>query len=152
MILRPAEPRDAAVLWEWRNDAATRAMSQTNSIVPWEDHRHWFAASLENPLRFIWMGIDENGNSIGMSRFDINTEKNNAEVSINLNPAARGKGYAIPLLRLSIELFTAQHPITLTATIHEANSASQRCFARCGFQQTNSASPFLLYQRPFNQT
>ena len=40
--LRPARLDDSAVVFAWRNDPLTRAMSRALVPVTWDDHQRWF--------------------------------------------------------------------------------------------------------------
>ena len=78
------------------------------------------------------MGLVEQS-SIGMIRFDCRPD--GWEVSINVNPAERGKGLGGALLQNGISHFKALHPAAkLTATVRPDTEASRRIFTACGFQ------------------
>ncbi|MCU1411432.1 MAG: Acetyltransferase family protein [Rhodoglobus sp.] len=135
--LRDAAPDDSAVVFEWRNDEATRAASVSREPVAREDHERWYAGVLANPSRRLYIAL-EDGERVGLCRFDIDGP--DAEVSINLNPEFRGKGYAGRILGGAIERFRAGEGagIRLTATIRPENAASMRIFAAHGFTATGS--------------
>ena len=61
-------------------------MSITTDEVSWEAHSNWYNNSLKNTSRYLYVGIIDTINKVGMCRFDIDENKNTAEVSINLNP------------------------------------------------------------------
>ena len=48
---------------------------------------------------------EHNGTKIGVCRFEYNNEKNISEISINLNPNERGKGYGKKLLTNAIKTY-----------------------------------------------
>jgi len=126
MILRPAQSRDAADLLAWRNDPLTREMSRSAGAVTPEQHQAWFAAVLEGAEVTLLIGESE-GVKVGMVRLDHGPE---TEVSINVNPACRGRGYGEALLTLA--LARVERPVF--AEIKPENLASQRLFERVGFR------------------
>lgn len=144
-----ATPADSEAIWRWRNDPLTRAMSKSTEEVPRAAHEKWFAAALADPSRILLVGrIADTGEAIGMCRFDLAEDGASAEASINLAPAARGRGLSGPLLGTAIAWFAGRHPVRLTATIREANMASRRCFQGCGFREAGSRDGLLFYERP----
>lgn len=137
--LRPAAPDDSTAVFEWRNDPVTRAASVSQEPVPWADHERWYARVLADPARHLYIAW-EGDERVGLCRFDSDATGGSAEVSINLNPAFRGKGYSARILADAIELFRAGEGagIRLTATIRPENLASMRIFANGGFRPSGS--------------
>ena len=88
MILRRAILADAADVLAWRNDPVTRAMSRNGDAVGEAEHLAWFARAIADPSRILLIGEDA-GAKVGMVRIDRGAE---SEVSINVNPACRGRG------------------------------------------------------------
>ena len=139
IVIGKATEADSADLWRWRNDEQTRAMSLSHDSVGWEAHNAWFNRSLESRLRHVYVG--RLGDlKIGMCRFDLNAQANEAEVSINLNPDAREMRLSAPLLAAAIETFWHEVRADLTATVKRQNLASIKCFTRCGFALTREDS------------
>jgi len=81
-----ATENDSKDIWEWRNDELTKQMSITTDSVSWETHSSWYQKSLVNPNRYLYIGFLNDSEKIGMCRFDLDSNTNIAEVSINLNP------------------------------------------------------------------
>jgi RimJ/RimL family protein N-acetyltransferase len=136
--LRPATPDDARDVWLWRNDPLTRAMSRTSEETPWESHHAWFEQALADPARTLLIGEGPEG-KVGMVRFDRGRE---TEVSINVNPAVRGRGYGHALLAAAMA--TVQGDVV--AGIREENVASQRLFERVGFRLESSDRAMRRYR------
>ncbi len=130
--IEKATADDARDIWLWRNDAQTRAMSLTAGEVCWNSHSAWYAAALVNPSRVLFIGTLA-GEKVGLCRFDVSEDGESAEVGINLNPAMRGRRLSAALLSRAITEFRKERPAFLTATIRKSNSASIKCFCRCGF-------------------
>ena len=70
-------------------------------------------------------------------RFDIKEEKSTAEISINLSPLERGKGFSSTVISKSISYFNIvnnKRIKTTIARIKKKNIASKRSFMKCGFK------------------
>lgn len=130
--LRRATKEDANLLYEWRNDEATRRYSFNQDKVTFSSHLDWFTDSLANPDRCIL--IAENDTlPIGVFRFD--KIESSLEVSIYLDPALHGQGYGTRILETGIEYVKAHYPeITkLSGKILAGNVASKKAFLKAGF-------------------
>lgn len=135
--VRRAVEADSRALFDWRNDPTTREGSVSTDVVEWPQHETWFRASLANPSRRIYIAeIDGSVESrVGMCRFD--RDGDDAEVSINLNPAFRGRGISGAVLRAAIDAYReSEHPVGLIARIRPQNVASVRLFKSAGFVRT----------------
>jgi RimJ/RimL family protein N-acetyltransferase len=132
MEFRKAVIEDAPDLLVWRNDPATIANSLTGKPVAPADHFAWIARVLASP-DFILLMAEQAGEKLGMVRFDRDGD-GQWEVSINLNPAARGRGLAADVLAGAIETaFARSERPPLIAWVKQSNPASWRIFERCGF-------------------
>jgi UDP-2,4-diacetamido-2,4,6-trideoxy-beta-L-altropyranose hydrolase len=140
MILRKATSDDALDMWVWRNDPVTREMSKSKDEVPRAAHLSWFASALNDPHRTILIG-EVGGEKVGMVRFDHGA---GTEVSININPAHRSRGYGYALLLAA----TRAVPGELWAEIKDQNLASQRLFERVGFRRHSTTGSLGRYFRP----
>ncbi|WP_254434767.1 UDP-2,4-diacetamido-2,4,6-trideoxy-beta-L-altropyranose hydrolase [Magnetospirillum sp. UT-4] len=130
LTVRPAEERDGAILYGWKNEPAALANSLSRTLVPWADHRAWFVASLTGDRRRIFM-IERDGAALGAVRFDLGDCR--AVVSLVLAPESRGLGLGAEVLRLGVEAFLATHSLPLDARIRIDNAPSLKVFARNGF-------------------
>lgn len=126
MKLRQATLGDSLDLWRWRNDPVTRAMSRNSEAVELASHEAWFRRALEGPEISLFIGETEEG-AVGMVRFDHGAE---TEVSINLNPAFRGRGLSHALLAAGL----AEAAGVVFAEIKDENAASRRLFEQAGFR------------------
>lgn len=136
--VRPAGEADSASIWTWRNDPVTRAVSVHTEEIPWDGHQRWFAAVLADPDRHLLVGSvgDE---PVGVVRFDRLTEPGRWEVSINLAPAARGRGLAVPLLDAGRGwLRTRESGAEVVALVRDDNEASLRTFLRAGYVEKST--------------
>lgn len=121
------------LLWKWRNDPVTRAMSRTAARVGWEAHRAWFRRALENEERTIFLAIHDQ-QPIGMLRFD-RLGDGAAEISISLRADMRGRGLGKQMLiegcRHGFQALRLRH---LYAEVKPDNVASVSCFEAAGFR------------------
>ena len=146
MIIRRAVPADRDDLLCWRNDPATRAMARSSDPVSADEHARWFEAVLFDPQRHLFIG-EEPGFKVGMCRFDREPGTRLIEVSINLNPLARGRGLSAQLLATAVAALPAPDALRLRATIRRDNLPSIRCFLRCGFVLAGREGDFEVYLR-----
>jgi RimJ/RimL family protein N-acetyltransferase len=147
LIVRRALPADAEDVWLWRNDACTRAMSVSPEEVAWDAHAEWFAASLNDRNRSLYVGcLGDASRKVGICRFDVDAGKQLAWASINLAPAMRGLNLSRRLLAAGIRLFLAEHALDLWATVKTQNGASIRCFTRCGFVLQGAGAEYGYYR------
>ncbi len=111
---------DAGLLFAWRNDALTRAMSISTDALPWERHIAWLSDRLarENPALYI---AEQNGAPVGTIRID------GDRLSYTTAPEHRGGGVATAMLRWALSEFGV-----LTAEIKPANIPSIRAAESAG--------------------
>lgn len=150
MELRRAQAADAQAVFDWRNDPATRAASLSIAEVDWPTHERWFARALENPRLVMYLAEQSaEPRLVGMCRFDIDEAADSAEVSINLNPLARGRRLAQPLLDGAIRAFSSEYGAVreLSAQIRAENLASRLIFERAGFVQIASSDGLGVFRR-----
>ncbi|QUL37349.1 UDP-2,4-diacetamido-2,4,6-trideoxy-beta-L-altropyranose hydrolase [Erythrobacter sp. JK5] len=131
LTVRPATQADARMMFDWRGDPATRAVSLDSDELVWDDHVAWLSRVLDDPSRNLFVGAI-GGRPVGVIRFDFSTDAR-AEVSLYLDPALHGLGLG-PHLLLAGE--AAANPAIVDATVLEGNRASQRLFERCGYTRT----------------
>ena len=134
VVLRPANREDCRLLWELRNDPETRAASFKTDPIPFEDHQRWFEAKLDLKEIRIFIVQDPSGRGVGYVRF--NLEGETAEVSVSIEPGARGKGYGTAAVRMAADrLLSENGNRRVIAYIKPANPASVRAFRLAGFAE-----------------
>lgn len=133
-------------VYNWRNDPLTRIMNTDSSIVGLADHKKWFEDSLINPNREMYVGFI-NKIKIGVTRFDLDKNLNTAEVSINLNPAMRGKRLSFSLLSNSIDFYLQNKNIKLIAKVKKKNLKSLSIFKKLKFKKydENKIFEYLIF-------
>lgn len=136
---------DSQRIWQWRNDPVTRAMSVTTEEIPWDRHRAWYAQAATDPSRVLLL-VFEDDSPVGMVRFDLRAVAD-AEVSINLNPQARGSGQGKRVLAAACQWgFSTLRRDCIYATIKPDNLRSIRTFEATGFVLVESTALFLTYR------
>jgi RimJ/RimL family protein N-acetyltransferase len=131
MRLRPDTSDDGRLLFDWRNEPATRANSFSQDPVSWDDHTAWLGRVLVDPNRVLYVAEDDRG-AFGTVRLDVHPPP--PVISITISPERRGEGLAHGL----ITAVTDRHGPPIVAFIMPANAPSLRAFLRAGFRQTGS--------------
>lgn len=145
MIIKNATQNDSIDIWNWRNDPHSRSMFINSNLVSWDEHSLWFNRLLSNPAHIVYIGSTKENEKVGVCRFDIGPSGDIAEVSINLNPAMRGKGLSQVFLKAATSIFWDNKKINLTAKIKKENAASLKCFEKSGFVVQNEDECFKYY-------
>lgn len=132
ITIREASLDDRREIWEWWNDPTTRKMMYKNDPVSWEEHCLWFSGVLTDESRILCVGEVRHA-KIGVVRFDLRGVEI-YEVSINLGPDHRGKGYGSKILIAAENyLCSIRSPKKLFAKIKKINVQSQKSFAGAEF-------------------
>ena len=132
LILREAILDDAEIIYQWRNNEATRKVSFHTEVIPYEKHLLWFKASLKNSNRLLFILLSE-AQAVGSLRFDIFGEV--AEVSVQIAPDQYGKGFGSEGLKKGSVVLRIKCPQVkrINANILPDNEVSQKAFAKAGF-------------------
>jgi UDP-2,4-diacetamido-2,4,6-trideoxy-beta-L-altropyranose hydrolase len=133
LSVRAARLDDARTIHRWRNDARTRAVSISRDPIPWESHLEWLDAALVDERRTLLVG-SVGSIAVGVIRFDRSPE-GATEVSLYLDPALHGLGLGGALLAAgeTHEATRRGEIPRFTATVKEANVASQSLFESAGY-------------------
>ena len=136
LVARAATLEDARLLWEWRNDPATRASSRSAEEVPWDDHLVWLGDSLNRTDRLLLL-VEDEAVPVGTVRWDLARDREGErewEVSITVAPQRRRQSLARPLLRageVALSEATRSSATGVTAylaVVNVDNDASLRLF------------------------
>ncbi len=130
LTLVPATEADARMAFDWRNDPVVRRYSHDPAELDFADHQRWWRAAVAAPDRDLLLAIDD-GVPVGVLRLDRDGDR--ALVSIYLDPARIGRGLGRRVLDAAADFAAAQGLVALTATIEQANTASQSAFAKAGY-------------------
>tara|TARA_B100000401_G_C52643379_1_gene641853 strand:+ start:313 stop:792 length:480 start_codon:yes stop_codon:yes gene_type:complete len=131
-------------IWEWRNHATTRSVSREKDEIEWDDHKAWFKESLENNKIFLYIGINkafQKDIPIGIIRFNlVDFSQKHYEVSINIAPNARNRGFGYCLLKYGTNKFIedVDKCIRLYAVVKVGNLPSMKLFTSAGYSLLDS--------------
>ena len=126
-------------IWEWRNNPITRSFSRNTDKVEWDDHEAWFRNSLDNKSIFLYIGINQKSKEnkpIGIIRFNlVNTNHKHYEVSTNIAPNSREKGFGNSLLIDGTKKFIKEIDkcIRIYAVVKVDNLPSIKLFTSAGY-------------------
>lgn len=120
MKLRAATVEDARLLFDWRNEPLTRAMSVKTEPILWEAHLQWLSARLARPEPGLYI-FEDDKSPYGMLRID------DDEISYSVDQKFRGKGLATRMLMLARHHFGPKH-----ARIKRGNEASAKAATKAG--------------------
>lgn len=131
VTLRPAQPQDGTVAWQWRNTESTRCYFHDPQPIALQAHLSWWNTTLADPMRELL--IAEIGKtSVGVLRLD--HERTHATLSIYLDPQFVGLGIGPEALRAAQGFSADRHPgMPLLAHILPQNAASIASFEAAGF-------------------
>ncbi|MEQ3641407.1 MAG: GNAT family N-acetyltransferase [Alteromonas sp.] len=145
MLTRLVTRSDAEYLFKWRNDPHTIAMSLNSMAVTWNEHVSWLQHALNDKKKLLILCYLEDADPVGFVRFDVH--RRYTEVSINLNPRCRGKGYAKKCLTAALERFKKefQRSTLIKARIKIENDASKQLFTGAGFRYLTTQDNITFY-------
>ena len=130
--LRPAEPRDRELVFAWRNDPFILARGSTRRNVGPAEHQAWFAATLSNADRRLWIA-SVGTEPAGLIRFD-REPADAAVLSVYLVERFCGRGLGVAAIREGARLAFAAWPIAkIIAFVRTDNEGARRAFVRAGF-------------------
>jgi L-amino acid N-acyltransferase YncA len=134
LSLRPAVLEDLELTLDWANDPLTRKASFDSAPIDAVAHAAWFERSLGGERRLYI--AEAAGCPVGLYRLDSPTAAASladAEVSITVAPASRGRGIGRALLRDGSKLARELGIERLLARIRCDNGVSLHMFAAAGF-------------------
>jgi len=131
--LRPAEEKDCALIWRWRNDESTRIWFGDTAPIPYQDHKKWFFNKLNSSDTQILIVLNEESKEIGQVRFHLISSRT-AEIRVIIDPAERGKGYGSSAIKASCEYAFKELGVEeIIAYIKKENEPSIKAFIKAGF-------------------
>jgi pseudaminic acid cytidylyltransferase len=137
--LRLETPRaeHARIVWEWANDPVARANSFSSAPISWADHVRWWEDKRRDPSVRMWLMCDGDA-PVGQIRYD-RREPGTAEISIAVDPAARGHGVGTALLTRTAPLARRELAVSEVFGIVKANNAASiRAFTRAGYTRRDA--------------
>ena len=123
-------------------------MSLDNNIITPDIHQSWFNKVLVDNSKILYIGELDN-KKVGVCRFEFYKSKLVSEVSINLNPKLRGKGYGKLFLKSSILKYIKNNKNDIIATVKNNNLASIRIFNYSGFKIIKNEGKKIFFKRKY---
>lgn len=129
--VRNVKEEDAKLIYDWNNDAVTRANSYNQAKIEYIDHLNWLSQKLKDKTT-IFLLFTFNNEDAGCVRIDEKTNEN--IIGITVAPEMRGKRLATPILKMACkEYFERTDKIDISAYIKKTNEASLKSFLNAGF-------------------
>jgi sialic acid synthase SpsE/RimJ/RimL family protein N-acetyltransferase len=152
LSLRAAVSGEAELVHGWANDPATRSASFSRAEIPLAEHLAWFARELARRDHHLYIA-EQHGEPVAFVRLDQTPDQVGVcTISINVAPAARGRGLGAATLRAATTTAGTLGFATLRALIRPDNEASRRAFVRAGYAYERDTEvdgqPALIYLRP----
>ncbi len=144
LVIRPATIQDGKLLFDWRNDAQTRAASRSSDPIDEQSHFEWLNASLVNPNRRLLIA-ELNSHPVGTVRIDLCSP---CEASWTVAPAARGKGIGARMVKQALR--GIDFPVIAVA--RTANHASIRIAEMAGFTVIHNDGEWVTLQMEPNKS
>jgi spore coat polysaccharide biosynthesis predicted glycosyltransferase SpsG/RimJ/RimL family protein N-acetyltransferase len=147
LVLRDADQDDAPRLFEWANDAQTRAASFHPQPIAWEGHQAWLAERLSRDGAATYVAADADG-PVGVVRYD-EVAPSTVEIGVTVAPDRRGEGWGGGLVDAGCRRWAAERgAVEVVARIRPDNEGSVRAFVDADFDPTPSdARDVLRYAR-----
>lgn len=120
MRFREVTIADAQLLYDWRNDPDTRAMSRDTSEIAYDDHVAWLERRLSRGDHGLFIA-EQDGVPVGTIRLD------HDEISYTVAPSHRRKGIGETMLIVARETFGQK-----VAEVKRDNVASIKLAERAG--------------------
>ncbi len=138
--LHRARIEDARLLFDWRNDAAARAMSFDESPVAWDSHLQWLSGKLADRGTQIFVG-EVDGLPVGQARLEYSGEEAVLSYSIDCDFRGLGPGgLGAALVELAVRNVRNRPSAGFRAHVKAHNEASKRIFLRLGWRETIAGS------------
>jgi UDP-2,4-diacetamido-2,4,6-trideoxy-beta-L-altropyranose hydrolase len=141
--LRRARAEDASNFFAWLNDPEVRRQSLNSGPVAWSQHRAWYSARLASAASRLFV-LEAGDLPVGQVRFD--HEGGESRVDYSIDPLFRGRGWAIPLIRLGMREAAGAWDGTVRAEVKEGNVASCAVFRKLGFEESRGAAGLRVFR------
>ena len=138
--LREIRREDAAALYAWRMDPASRPMFRSTALVPFEEHLKRLDAYFRPDDRDRWFVVEVDGRSVGtVSLYDLTPDAAEAEWGrLVIAPSERGRGYGGEAFRLLLGHARDLGIRRLRSVVLEGNESSMAIHRRLGFREVET--------------
>lgn len=148
---RKVNYNDSKDILAWRNNINTRKMYLNSNYISKNTHESWFEKTFNDKNKIMWIFEKEieQKSKIGVIRYDLNSIKSEANISININPKLRGNGYGYKCLKISLDLIKKNVPFCekVLAKVKIKNKASISIFVKNSFEKTKTDENFFYFER-----
>lgn len=133
--LRKVTIEDMDLLYCWANDVTVRANAFSTEQIPYENHKKWFAARMEDVNTIMYLMICEE-KPVGQIRLTVDQKQ--AVIDYSIAKEYRGKGYGKKMLSLLEKNIKEEYPQikTLVAEVKSGNEASKNAFLKSDFKES----------------
>ncbi len=140
--LRRAVSADTQLLFEWRNDAGSRASFENPEPVAWEDYARWVAEALARPDQELWIA-ERDGKPAGIVVIN-HRGSGLSELNYTVAPGSRGQGIGAEMVRMAVAMAGQDD---LLAVIKAGNEPSIRIVRALGFTEIWRDNGLLVYKK-----
>jgi len=135
ITLSSANINDCKLLFDWANDPDVRQNALNTDQIDWELHKKWFRSKLRSPDDCqIFIGKDQDQNSLGQIRFDRKNEQ--TQIAFSVDKEFRNKGIGTELIKEGMirisEIWSNVRQIE--GRVKQYNIPSQKSFLKAGFK------------------
>lgn len=151
LSIRDMQESDAPEIYRWRNDQITIKYSKSGRGVELEEHFNWFKNFNSSNEHLAKIAVI-NEKPIGIIIFTKINVINLFEISINISPEFRKRGFGKKFLFLSeIDLTKKVGECTLRALVLAKNKSSISFFEKCKYKLTQKNYDTLIYEKNLAQ-
>ena len=103
-----------------------------------ENHHRWFQKKIQEKDALLLVFLNEEEKAVGQVRID---RGEHLQVDISFDASFRGKGYAAPMLQLTLDEYRKRFGKgqQVYSHIKKANISSLKTFEKIGFKKSESA-------------
>ncbi len=130
ITIRKVNLEDLDFTYLLSNETIIRENSYNKEPILYANHQKWFSNKVQNKSAFYYTG-EYNRQSVAFLRIDVTSKEN--IIGIAISKGFRGKGLAVPFLKLISEEFVKKTNKKITAYIKIDNILSIKSFERAGY-------------------
>ncbi|MBC2455900.1 GNAT family N-acetyltransferase [Clostridium beijerinckii] len=139
LILRLCNEKDIDIVYKMANDSTVRENAFSGDAIPYDDHCRWYADSLANVDRIMYIAEERNV-IVGQIRLD--KQNNKAIISYSVEKNNRKKGYGKQILRSIKREAMLNGIVMLEGLVKKRNVASRKAFVHNGFIESEEENYF----------
>ena len=133
IIFRPALEGDCKLIYQWANDAETRAASFSQDQISLKEHIQWYEKKILDANCIFLIAFDSVNRPMGQVRFDLDGKE--AVINLSIDIRIRWKALSkLVILRATDDLFGKWEVSRISAFIKPNNVRSTKAFEAAGFK------------------